>query len=388
MIDLLLIILSCGAGDYINKAILIGLFIVFVYQVAFRKRILLNAIKSKALWFLTVFGLCFSVAGFGSIGELKRFLVAPILMYLSGWVIAERRDFNQSSNALDETIKRIVLSIVVGYSIHSLINYVVNIGRERWLLIDYYTGSLRAATGLGMINTIAFSMIVYIGLERDLKRKLLASLCFIISVINGLQVGSRTQLLILLVVTVACLLFYFREIDNAKGLKITLISVVSLTFILFFVYKTDFLGIYTKIEGSNLFYRLNADTSRVDGVRVERLVQGVFSLIDHPFGNKSMLYFHNMWLDAGRIAGTLSFLLLAIYSFITYRNALKIVFNKNLELGFRILIFGIYLALFINYSVEPILEGMTEHFYVFCLINGAIDCYYISLIRAKEYKDA
>ena len=385
MIDIMLILLSCGIGDYINKGILIGLFFVFAYQAMVRRRVLLNAIRTKAFWILALFGLYFSIVGFGSLSDLKRFFVAPLLMYLSGWVIAERRGSYQSTDGLIEIIEPIFLSIMVGYSVHALLNYSVNIGRERWLLIDYYSGSFHSATGLGMINTMAFSILVYIFLEKNFKRQLVAGWCFAIAIVYGLQVGSRTQLVIFLAITLVCLLFFFREIDHAKGLRITIVIVIVLSAILYAVFKSNFMGISTKIEASNLFYRVNADTTHGDRVRVERLVQGIQSLLNHPFGDATQPYFHNMWLDAGRVAGTLAFVLLALYSIITYYHAFLIVHNQRITLSFRVLLLGIYLGLAMNYFVEPVLEGMTEHFYVFCLMNGAIEYFSDYMIRSKEF---
>lgn len=386
MIEAVLIGLSCGAGDYINKGMMIGLFFVFVYQAVTRNRVLLNSIKTKAFWLLATFGLYFSFVGFGDITSLKRFFLVPLLMYMSGWIIAERKGYYQSADELVETIEKIILSIMVGYSIHGLLNYSVNVGRERWLLIDYFSGTYRAATGLGMINTIAFSTLAYIFLESNFRRKIIAGCCFAIAIVYGLQVGSRTQLLILIVTTIVCLIFYFRENDNAKGLRITIMTAIILSVVLIIIFKTNFMGLNSKIEASNLFYRVNADTTHGDGVRAERLLQGIQSLIDHPFGNHSQLYFHNMWLDAGRVAGTIAFLILMLYSIIVYHHVWKIVCNKGVALSFRVLLFGIYWALFMNYFVEPVLEGMTEHYYVFCLLNGAIEYFFNYMTRADRIK--
>lgn len=384
MNNAILILLSCGAGDYINKGVLIGFYFVFVYQAVTRRRILLNAIGSAAFWILAFFGLYFTIVGFESLSDLKRFFIAPAFLYLSGWVLTEAHGGAQNPEIAIGNIQKIVLSIMIGYSIHALLNYSVNIGRERWLLIDYFSGSLRAATGLGMINTVAFSTFLYCFMEKNIKKKTVAGGCVIIAIVYGLQVGSRTQLLILVAVTMACLLFYFHEVDNAKGIRITLLTILALCVAAVVVINTDFMGLRTKIEMSNLFYRVNADTSYGDGVRAERLIQGLQSLLDYPLGNQAQLYFHNMWLDAGRVAGTVAFLLIVVYSLITYRHVWLIACNKNIALSFRLMLFGIYLGLLMNYFVEPVLEGMTEHFYVFCLINGATECLFTCIRREMQ----
>lgn len=381
MTELMMAVLSSGAGEYINKAILVGLFFVFPYQLVRARRVFLNPLATKTVWCLALFGLFFAMVGFGNFDAIKRFFVAPILMFFSGWVIVENN--NEWEKQVGK-VKNIILAIMAGYCIHALLNYSVNIGNERWNLVDYYSGTYRAATGLGVINTIAFSTFMYCLLEKNKLRKLCGLFFFAVAVLYGLQVGSRTQLLILLIVTVLSLVFYFYQVDNKKAARWAFGIGILFCGAAYLAYQMNLFGIRRAIEMSNLFYRMNADTSHGDGVRVDSILRGLNSLLVYPLGNASQFYFHNMWLDAGRVAGIIAFLLLLSYTILTYSHALSVALNKAVSIEFRVLIFGLYLGLFINYFVEPVLEGMTDSFYLMCIMNGAIEYLYTHQNMAKN----
>lgn len=385
MTELIMIMLSSGGGEYISKAILIGLFFIFPYQIVLKRRVLLNPLSSISLWVLAFFGFYFSMVGFSDLESFKRFLLAPVLLFFSGWIIIEScKSWLQKV----DKIKNVVLGIMVGYSIHALLNYFLNIGKERWNLMDYYTGTYRAATGLGVINTIAFSTFIYCILEKNNVRKIMGLVCFGISALYGLQVGSRTQLLILVIVTVISLVFYFCEVDNRKAARWTLALSIVVCIVFLGIYQMNLFGIRRMIELSNLFYRVNANTSHGDSVRFSSILRGLNSLIEYPMGNASQFYFHNMWLDAGRVSGIVAFLLIFVYTVLTYRHAFSVIVNKKISIEFRVLILGVYLGLLINYFVEPVLEGMTDNFYVFCLINGALECLFTTQRRHPEILSA
>ena len=55
-----------------------------------------------------------------------------------------------------------------------------------------------------------------------------------------------------------------------------------------------------------------------DQYRISSIFRGFTTMFDHPFGgliNES--YYHNMWLDIGRVAGLIPFLIMTSYSIVT-----------------------------------------------------------------------
>ena len=109
-------------------------------------------------------------------------------------------------------------------------------------------------------------------------------------------------------------------------------------------------------------------------------------MLDHPFGGlESTAYFHNMWLDIGRVAGILPFLVMVAYSVVTDFRAIKIIHNKEIDIRLRYLILCVYLGFQINFFTEPVLEGLFEFFLNFMAINGMVEAYYYRfMIRADQ----
>ena len=124
-------------------------------------------------------------------------------------------------------------------------------------------------------------------------------------------------------------------------------------------------------------YQAGSGLQSADNYRTSSLTRGLVNLIDYPLGGlKHNEYYHNFWLDIGRIAGILPFVCMVVYTAVINTHALRIIKGKNIAEPFRYMILCVYIGIQINFFVEPILEGLLDFFLVFTLINGMIECYY------------
>ena len=83
-------------------------------------------------------------------------------------------------------------------------------------------------------------------------------------------------------------------------------------------------------------------------------------------------YVHNLWLDVLYATGLIPFFFLIIYTFKSITNLIRLIIQKNTDVELKIFIFSIYTGFFLNFMVEPILEGVPYMFLSFCIINGMI----------------
>ena len=374
MPQLIVFALSTGAVNTIYGNIAGSLWLIFASQYIKEKRILLGGIKCISFWLLFAFGFIYVVFGDFSLQGIEFYMFTPLLTYMSGWVICRLSDNKEIR------IKSVIYAMVLGYGLHALLNYIINIGRTRWTLTDFFSGSLRAATGSGVINTLVFSMLIYfIVVEKKKLLKLLGIICFTASVLYAFLLGTRTQFLILIVVSITSLAFYFFDKNGILGVFKFLLIVTAVIAVLVWGYSTDFAGVRTMIDSTNLAKRFTDSATRTvsDEYRMNSIMRGLMITLEHPLGGlKETSYYHNMWLDAGRVAGLFPMFLLLIYSAITSIHASRVFLDEYVSIELRYIILAIYLGVQMNFFVEPVLEGIMDFFLMFCRVNGMIDCLY------------
>lgn len=133
-------------------------------------------------------------------------------------------------------------------------------------------------------------------------------------------------------------------------------------------------------------YAYNSDLNRADNYRYSSLSRGLENLFEYPLGGLgNTAYYHNMWLDIGRVSGLFPFLVMVFYSILTDVHALKIIINKQHATWFRYILLCIYVGVQINFFTEPVLEGLYGFFLNFIIINGMVEAYYYRYERTAQY---
>ncbi len=394
MLELLTIILNIGAFPEIYIYFAFSIFVIFIYQSFKFRSININAIKCSAIWLIEIMGFFFSIkyplfSDYSIIVCLTLYCVLPFVVFMSGFEMI----FINRSEALS-IFRRILYAIVIGCAIHSVLNIIANLGNDRWHIVDFFVGE-RAATNLGALNTFIFSLLPALIMEKKKSVKIIGYFCFSISVIYSFILGTRTQLYMLILILILSFALYI--IKQLKGIiQIQTIYKWGLYFILIFAigiifYSYDFFEIRTKITNSNLIYRyIDKETTGSDLYRIMLLKQGILDLWKFPFGkNFTVSYFHNYWLDIGRVGGVIPFAFSIASWTILHLHMIKVFKNKNIDITLRYAILGIYFGVFVNYFMEPILDGYIHLLYRFLLVNGMVEALYYCTVHNIEikYKD-
>lgn len=370
--SILVAVYSTGAVNQVYAALLFSIVILMGKPVLSRSKIYVNGLGSPAFWVLLLFGFTYVVIGELTIQGLLYYFTIPCLVFLAGWALMDQGGHDP------ETVITVTKFMALGYGIHALLNYVTNFGRPRWLLTDFFSGEFRAATGSGAINTLIFSLLIcIICLEKRIAIKSFGLFFFVISFLYAFQLGSRTQFVIMITVNFITLFLLLHE-RSGKGavLKFAAVLVV-IGALLYFMYSLNIFGIQDAYEASNLAARFNDDLSASDDYRFSSVGRGLVTMLDYPLGGlKEEGYYHNLWLDIGRISGIVPFLIMMAYSFLTFFHVVKLFRDKSLDKKVRYVLLSIYLGTLMNFFVEPILEGLINSFYSFTFLNGLTESLY------------
>lgn len=383
MPELLVMLFTTGAINKIYGMLAISILIIVPWQLLKNRKAYVNGMASAPFYTLALFGFFYFLIGEFSIQGILYYFVCPLLAYLAGWVIIDVR-----SDEIEITIRKVIIAILLGFAIHAFLNYSINIGHQRWELQDYFTGNIRGATGSGCINTLALSLMAYIiVIEKKKLNKIIGLGCTVVSILYAFLLGTRTQFIILFAVSFVFLVSYLFEKYGLKSAAILTAIVLILVGAAFYLYTNNIFGIKVYVDTSNLMarYQVGSGLQTADSYRTSSVLRGLDNLLNYPLGGlKATSYYHNLWLDVGRVAGILPFVLMVAYTVMINTHVIQIIKSKKIDGWMRYLIMCVYLGIQINFFVEPVLEGLLDFFLIFTLINGMVECYYRRVFLANE----
>lgn len=380
MINFLFALNSSGAVSVGIMYPLAFLYIVFIRQL-FKYRVLkIDFLYSTSFVFLALFSLSYVLIGERSFSAFLYYTVASVLAYVCGWTAV------RMSEKAEKDVINYIISMMTGFGIYVVLNLAVNIGNDRYSLIDFWSGSIRVATCSGMLNTIIISSLFYIiKFEKRKWLKFLLLAFAFISVIYMFILGSRTQFYIALICIFISVFIYSVETDFVNEfIKVSLILIAVLV-VLSIVYYNNIFGFRDFILSSNLLTRMtnSRSISNSDKFRFDSFFVGLSDLFKYPLGGRrTQMYRHNMWLDVGRVSGIFPFVFLVGYTISTMKSAYKLFRNKSVSTELRYLIMGVYLGVNLNFFFEPVIEGFANFFFIFCIINGMIDA--LCKVKAEQ----
>lgn len=249
----------------------------------------------------------------------------------------------------------------------------VQIGRT---ISNFWTKQETLATAMGAF--FIFNMSIP-GLLIASKKKLpllfyVAALgVFVGSMLCVFRLGSRTQLVLVLLGILSGVAYRIKSQSTLSNFKFILVMVAIVAVGINHL-SVDFNAEYLSSLGQRL---QESDNTASAGGRTIRWKKSLENLYKKPMGWSvdEFGYSHNMWFDAARNGTIISFILLivvTIKSISNIRRALRA--NKKATL-FNSLIFIYNVSIFSQLFVEPALESLFILFVFYCFIQGLLNEY-------------
>lgn len=298
----------------------------------------------------------------------------PITSYLLGYMI-----INQSKDR-EKSFENLILIISLGSCCYGILNYVTSpsfdfaTGR---LIYDFWGDYPLKVTLQNTLFTSITSLLFYsLFIEKNWIKKVFLIIAILISIICCINSASRTLLIIIVIVFIFNFFLYFYCYRKKMGKSIKVIFLISLVALIGIVfYKNDFFGIQTIYKSSMLYQRSLRQSLSIDNdPRFSYYLLAIEHILRYPLGGVDFVgfsYAHNMWLDVGGVSGIIPLFLLIIYSIQTMINVIKLIHSNKMNTNLKFIMFSVFIALNINFMVEPIIQGTVYLFIFMCLINGA-----------------
>lgn len=280
----------------------------------------------------------------------------------------------------------IVLSL--GMFIHGLLNWLAYMNSSHMEYYDYYRQSVDIWRGtIVNVNTTGMYFTFFTGIclgviftKQSYKMKLFALTMVTSSLAATVFFASRTLLYIAGIIVLwqsGKLLLSSKLLFRKKIVLIELL--ICAAFILLYIYINNVWGLNDAFNSLKLVQRISAGetTSRWS---VWTVFFDNMNFMDHMFGGGDLLentplnYMHNMWLDVYNVAGILPFILLVV---ITFRSIKKICYYNVIarydHYNESVIVTCLFVAIFLNCMVEPIIEANPYYFLIVMMFIGATD---------------
>ncbi len=251
---------------------------------------------------------------------------------------------------------------------------------------DYWTGYTIKATGQSMYYILMIGILFFalVGTCHFLLKIIIISMNLLI-VFYSFQTSTRTPLFVLLVsFAVGIILFVVNNAIKAKKILNWLIVIIVAGIFLYLLYAFDVAGIQERIANSNLAARMNSlsDSYKENDPRITTQIYVLQHLFDYPLGGCKLIlpmnegtltrmeYAHNLWLDTVYRVGIIPFFVLLIYTIIQIIKIFSIATSKMIDEKMKYFIIPVSVAIFVQYSMEPIMEGIVWIFIAGSFVNG------------------
>lgn len=309
---------------------------------------------------------------------LKPFLYP--LAYLIGRNFFTKTHDLFTSEKRDSLIVVVITVLAAGPFTHYLLNYFSGMGSVLRNTIDIWSGSVLSATGQAALACIMIGVAVAALFTPNKPFvKILAIFALVLMFLYNLILAGRTLFIITAIVSLACSIYSIIE-TKVVSKKIKIIGfILAAILILYLIYSNNIFGIKAHLENSNIYLRfLNKSSSDLfSGGRGELKILHLKNFWKGLWGgcnirSSGIGYAHDLLLDTYDEAGI--FALLSIIAFIIGSVYILCQFlcAKNISFALRITVLAVYVAVYLEFFVEPILQGMPWLFVCFCFINGMV----------------
>lgn len=312
-----------------------------------------------------------------------------VIMYLIGYNIQYVYEFDSihiyrsKDEFIEKKAKTVILLICVGTFIHYILNFFYNFNNLNDMLgrntNDIWTGASMAATLQASLACLMLGLSVALILAPTRKiQRYIGFICLFVILFYDLILACRTMFVMLFILFLIGIIYVQRKLDTRSKKFKFYAGIVIVLLLLAIIYHYNIAGIQDYINQSNLFNRFgqNQNSILADKDRFSNKLTFLINGYKFLFGGLNLRsqfgYAHDLLLDGFDEYGIFAMILLVcilIYGIIEF---LKLIKSNAYSTEFKLTLICIYTVMLIEFCIEPILDGMSWFFGLYCLLNGCI----------------
>ncbi len=304
----------------------------------------------------------------GIFAAIRNFMYP--LTYIIGYNICSKEDS-------ENKFQNIMIFVGLGSFFHYVLNMFINTEAEGRNTKDIWSANVVSATCQAALCCIAigiFGAVLYS--KRKPIYKILAIAGLISILVYNLVLAGRTSVALMLIVLVAGF-GYYSVLNKTRRLK-TILPICFAVFFIMLAIRFNWFGIGDYVFESNLFERFTEETTiNSSSGRTDFKLEYLKYILIYPFGggkiyNEVGRYAHDLLLDLYSDAGIIAAIIILVILIISLKNTFKVFKNKNISTDMKMLVFCVYIVIYIQFFLEPIMAGMPWLLALFLFYNGMI----------------
>lgn len=383
---LLLLFICAASMNVINRYYYFMFLGVGIFLLKPKRRLHLDPVPMLMLFILGLSWMVFSPSSTVSVfGVLKPY--AYLLCYIMGMGLLDDDVENSGNKTSYKLFYAVLIAVALGSLLHYVLNWVTNIGAIERNTVDFWTQTVIAATGQAALACIPIGVSVACLISPVSKRIKIAAIVALLLILGyNLILSGRTLFLMVLIVATVAFLYRLAN-QKDKRIKLVLILLIVATTIII-AYRMDLFGIRSFIESSPFYDRFFSENNTTDlneDGRMDKKIYHIKNMYRFLWGGANIRqeigHAHDLLLDTYDESGIFAFVALAVYMCTTLAHLFKITRTKSIPFQTRQLVLCVYIVAYIEFFVEPILQGVPWLFAAFCLIDG-----YVSRIIRHDRK--
>lgn len=376
----MLLLLFCATLNVINRFYYFIFIAVAFFAIKPNRKINLDICAILSLFLLAVNWLIFSpeTASGSILSTIKPFTY--LLCYLLGMSLFNDDSLHSNKKISYSLFYIVVVVIALGSLTHYVLNWITNASTDiSRNTVDFWSGQPMAATGQASLACLPLALaIACIFSQVSKKLKILSWLTIIIIIGYNLILSGRT--LFIMLISLIVLAFIHKLKEQGKGKLKAILIFVLIIMLFFFAYQNNLFGIKSYFESTPIYDRFFAENSDMELSEDGRMDNKIFylqNMFSYPFGGGNLHeqtgYAHDIFLDTYDEAGIFALLAIITFMILSLTHLIKCIKNKELPFLFRQIVFCVYILIYIEFMVEPILQGMPWLFAAFCIIDGYVN---------------
>lgn len=388
---IILFFIALSAMNVMNGYYYLLLFAFAVFCVTPNRKLHMDIVSVLSLVVLGTFIFVLSPDSTSSISSvLKPFIY--VFCYIMGASLMKNRE--DSINEMDsyKGFYWLIGALAIGALGHYFLNWVSNIGVEDITrnTVDFWTKQTLGATGQSALACMGLALaIACLFCDSGKKAKVGAWIAIIVVLAYNFILAGRTLLVMMLSLILVAFL-YRRKMENTGKFRQLLLVALAIAFVIALV-RFDFLGIGTYWESTPLHDRFFADEGSIDiseDGRIERKLFYLQHMFEYPFGgahlSKEIGYAHDVFLDTYDHFGLFALFAIVVFMIHTVVHLVRCIKDNTLPFALRQIVLCVYVAMYIEFMIEPILFGTPWLFASFCLIDGYLSRVLVYNKKLKE----
>lgn len=356
----------------------------FVVSMLWKKGKLILNQSTCSLFFLGISIMLFSENSFDRLTNfIKPFIY--VACYIVGYNLLRGCLTN---NEKEQKFEQLVVTLASANFLHLLLNWSINLNSSSRNTVDFWTGNVLSSTGqMALACLVIGSASAYLTGKDNWRYRIISASTLLAVLGYNLILAGRTIIVMLLL---ALSISYIYSLFSGLNTKDKLHKIIKLFLIILIIgvaYRFNFFNIKTIFEKSNLYYRFYGNFAQKMGSdsRMGYKMQYLSYMIYFPFGGNHILnftgkYAHDLYLDTYDEAGIFALIAVMFYIIKTSFNLVNVQKSKTLNLQVKKMVLCIYIVMYIEFMLEPILVGVPWVFANFCCVDGGVSM----LIRKEE----